>query len=162
MIQCPHCFSWINDSSILCENCANAIYSPREEEAAGAHATPNRPTVPALGSSVRGLIANIVATYLSVPMFFMAFVLGDRDVTPGQFIGSAAFWGGFWLIPVIVSVCGLRATLAAEAQGNRTRMIFAAKLLGSIALTVLFFCVTAKHRHDRAVCRRLTWKRRSL
>lgn len=71
----------------------------------------------------------------------MSFSLSDRDVTPEQFIGSAAFWGFFWLISVIVSLCGLRATLAAETQGNRTRMIFAAKLLGALALTILFFAL---------------------
>ena len=137
MIQCPNCFSWINDVSEMCENCGVALVSFKEPSDTDSHAAVN--AIPALGQSVRGMIAGMVAAYLSPWGFLTSLMLLDAGTELSAFISNVAFVAMIWIASVVTAVFGLRSTLAAEAKGNGTRMIFTGKLLCTIAFTVAFF-----------------------
>ncbi len=135
MIQCPQCFSWINDSvTDVCPNCGRMAFPPMERPVY--ESSPDRPVIPALGQSVRSMIAGIVAVYLAGFSWLMTASLWDRSANVELFISAGVFIAILWLPAVILGTNALRGAQKAIKVGNRTRMARVGCILGIVSLTI--------------------------
>lgn len=129
MIQCPNCFSWVNDSAAVCPNCDTAMLSPKET----APSFLDQPSIPELGRSVRGMIAGIVAVYLGGFSLLLSCTLTTAAELP-LFLSRLAFVLILFIPGLICARIALLNAKHCKAAGNRTRMCRYSNRLGWISL----------------------------
>ncbi len=128
MIQCPCCFSWVNDVTVICPNCQTPFVTPKEPP------PPSPNAIPALGLSVRGMIAGIFGLFFTSIAALQSpgvlYISEDASV----YISRMVFVSIFAMLAWICGGIALHHARRCKAVGNRTRMGKNSHLFGLISV----------------------------